>query len=296
MFDPDPTSIRRTLSLFSPGILGARHTLTMGFESLGLEVGTRARVLQQSGLTAASLRDSPQLARLFAYASFRFRELLMRLEFLNWLQRQHQSIGNDYSPSWHNFAALAIKDFHVDLGSLMDAVAPVVLQASGAFDAAGEKKFPGFADVRATGGSDRALGFRRSIDAGVLNVIDSTTRWWPAIKRVRDDLAHREHEKIVFGEASQGIFFQLYVGMSPTIVDQRLLWLEAENVVDFRLYSAAVLSELLSFLEALGAALAGCLALSTKRLAPSMHVGDFAYLLDPLEQLLRSYEQAATRG
>lgn len=294
MFDLDPTCMKGALALFSPGILGARHSLTMGFESLGLEVETRARVLKQRGLTAANLRDSAQLARLFAYASFRFRELLMRLEFLNWLQRQCQSSGGAYSPSWHNFAALAIKDFHVDLGSLMDAVAPVVLQASGA-DVFGEKKLPGFADVRANGGSPRAERFRKSIDTSLLNIIDSTARWWPSVKRVRDELAHREHNKIVFGEANQGIFFQLYTSeSSPTIVDKRLLWPEAENVADFRLYSAAILGELLAFLEALGVALAASLDLSTTRFAPSVHVGDFTYLLDPMEQLLRSFGQPGT--
>lgn len=295
MFDLDPTCIRSALALFSPGILGARHSLTMGFESLGLEVETRARVLTQRGLTVANLRDSAQLARLFAYSSFRFRELLMRLEFLNWLQRQCSSSGSEISLPWHNFAALAIKDFHVDLGSLMDALAPVVLQASGSFDALGEKKLPGFADVRANGGSERAPRFRQSIDASMLSVIDSTARWWPSVKRVRDELAHREHNKIVFGEANQGIFFQLYTSeFSPTIVDKRLLWPEAENVADFRLYSAAILSELLAFLEALGAALAASLTFSTARLVPSTHVGDFTYLLEPMEQLLRSFEQPGT--
>lgn len=291
----DPIRIRRALSLFSsPGIFGASHSLSIGFERLGLEIDTRAKVMKQSGLRAATLRDSGQLARLFAYVSFRLGELLMRLRFMNWLQERCRVDGADYSFSWHNFAALAIKDFHVDLGSVVDAVAPVVLQAFANIDVAAEKKWPGFPDILKKGGSDRAAGYRELIDSNVLKTIDSTDRWWPAAKRVRDDLTHREHDKIVFGEPAQGIFFQLYTSdHAPKIIDARLMWSQNPHVVDFRLYSAAIVGELLSFLEELGEAIEAQLKLSTRHSPPSVHDDDFSYLVDPMKQLLLSLQTSA---
>jgi len=57
--------------------------------------------------------------------------------------------------------------------------------------------------------------------------------------------------------------FQLYDRglMEPRVVDKRLCWGHGENVADFGLYSAAVMSELLCFLDDLGVALADCLGI-----------------------------------
>ena len=289
MFELKADALERAIALFGAGNLGAPHSLTISFGSLGPQVEMRAHAIQQARSTAVLPRDSGRVARLLQYSCFRFRELLMRLQFLNWLQHQCESAEEFYSP-WHNFAALTIKDFHIDLGSLMDSIAPAVLQASGAIDIAlEERKFPGFADLLADSGSRRAPGFRESIDSAVLEAIDSTTRWWPSVKLVRDDLAHREHTKIVFGEARQGIFFQLYMpGFAPKIIDKRLLWPEAANVADFRLYSAAIFGELLTFLEELGTALAATLRLRTKGVPSTIYVGDYSFLLEPMEQLLQA--------
>jgi len=100
----------------------------------------------------------------------------MRLQFINWLQEQCRNDEGNYSHQWHNFAALAIKDFHVDLGSLMDAIAPVILQVFAGIDVTAEKKWPGFSDILQKGGSDRAQGYRKTIDSNVLTTIDSTDR------------------------------------------------------------------------------------------------------------------------
>lgn len=252
MIDPDREHLARALGLFSAGILGQPHALRTVFECLGNQLQIRALVAEQGDGEVAGRSHPRQIARLFTYASFRLTELVLRLEQLNWMQREFTRRTGDEAAAWHNFAALAIKDFHLDLGSLMDAVAPAILQATESFDAAGERKLPGFADIQGNG-SPRSTKFLASIPAELLCVIDDTDRWWPAVKRMRDDLAHREHTTIVFGSADQGVLFQVYTsGFAPVVVNNSLAWKESHNVADFRMYSAAALAEMLVFLDDTG--------------------------------------------
>jgi hypothetical protein len=135
-----------------------------------------------------------------------------------------------------------------------------------------------------------ALGlpnFRQQLGQELIDRIDSTERWWPAIKRIRDDLAHREHTKIVFGGAKDGVLFQLYGTAlhKPVVVHPKLLWPRGHHVADFRLYSAAVVAELLVFLDEMGKALASALGLDSARLTPTIRGGDFSFLMESMKQL-----------
>ena len=122
----------------------------------------------------------------------------------------------------------------------------------------------------------------------VVEVIDGTDRWWPPVKRIRDIVAHREHANTAFGGASVGVHFQIYEpGIIPQVIDPHLLWTGGNNVADFRRYSALILAELLVFLDELGMVLAATLRLSPDGLTRSMLVGDFTYLLEAMEQLLK---------
>lgn len=292
MIDPDRDQIARALGLFSAGILGQPHSFSTVVECLGNELHIRALVVERQETPSAERAHSRQMARLFTYLSFRLTELMLRLEQLNWMQREFMRRTGDEAAPWHKFAALAIKDFHLDLGSLMDAVAPAILQATKSFDAEGERKLPGFADIQRND-SPRSSKFRALIPAALLAVIDATDAWWPAVKRIRDDLAHREHTKIVFGNADQGVLFQVYTSaFAPVVVNKALAWKEAHNVADFRMYSAAALAEMLVFLDDTGRALASHLNMAIEGLTPSMRVGDFSYLIQPLERLLATSEVA----
>lgn len=293
MFDPDRDRLRCALALFSDGILGERHALITVFESLGNELQLRAMAFRHREPQSAILSHANQLARLFTYASFRFTELIIRLEQLNWMQREFCTKSGDEAAPWHNFAALAIKDFHLDIGSLMDATAPAILQVAEGFDAEGQQKLPGFADVQLNG-SPRSPKFRESMSQNLLKVVDSTDRWWLPVKRMRDELAHREHNKIVFAGAEQGVLFQIYTSaFAPVLVHPSVLWKHGQNVADFRLYSAAVLSEMFVFLDDLGRCLAAQLKMSVNSLTPSMRVGDFTYLVEPMQELLTAVDVAS---
>ena len=118
------------------------------FECLGPELSRRATVLVKPEHPLANAATLQQLARRFAYASFRFTELLTRLNQLNWMQAQFERQRGEEGGLWFHFAALAIKDFHIDLSSLMDAVALTILQAVHVFDEEGQSYLPGFATIQ----------------------------------------------------------------------------------------------------------------------------------------------------
>jgi hypothetical protein len=281
-FAPDAPRVAQALQMFGDGMLGAPHSFQTTFESLGNELHIRHLVTATSKSPGSI---NAQLARLFSYVSFRLTELFFRLEQLNWMQRQFLTITGDDAAQWHNFAALCIKDFHIDVSAVMDAVAPAILQTGKAYDAAGEHQLPGFADIQRSG-SPRAVNFRKQLGQEVIDKIDSAELWWPPIKRIRQDLAHREHTKIVFGSAKDGVLFQLYgPAYKPIVVHPKLLWSQGNNVADFRMYSAAVVAELLVFLDEMGKTLASALEFNCAKLTPSIRVGDFSFLIEPMKQL-----------
>jgi len=108
-------------------------------------------------------------------------------------------------------------------------------------------------------------------------------------------LTHREHLKIVFGAATDGVLFQVYTPENAAmIVDAHLFWPGGDHVVDFRLYSAAVLAELLAFLDEVGTVLGTHLQLPVEDLPPVTRAEDFTYLLDPLNRLLALLRQPST--
>ena len=291
MFILDKQRIGRARALFVEDRHGEPHTFVNVFDCLSAEIQTRAIVIRQQDPLPTNLNSTLQIARFFRYASFRFTELILRIEQINWMQREFKTKQGEESVFWNLFAALAIKDFHIDLGSLMDSLAPVVLQATGAFDGQGESKLPGFTDIQKKG-SPRAVKFRQSIPDNVLNAIDGTDRWWSAVKQVRNTLTHREHSKIVFSGPNQGILFQIYEPhYAPIVLDHNLLWQSGKDVADFRLYSAAVFAELLSSLEELGIALTETMNMSVDGLPDSMRTGDFTYLIEPMEQLLATLSE-----
>jgi hypothetical protein len=277
--------VDRALALFSPAPkldLGYPHMFVNAFDTLGSEITVRSRLAAMSGpVESATL----QQGRLFTYASFRLTELLLRVHQLDWMRQAFLDKTGEEASGWRMFAGLAIKDFHVDLGSLMDAISVVVLQVTGAFDAAGELKFPGFADVQKNG-SARSKGFRLAVPKAILDIVDDTDQWWPPVKSIRDALAHREHHKIVFGTAKQGILFQVYdPPFDPKVLDAQVLWTSGKDVADFKKYSAVCLCRVFLLLDDLGQALASHLGVGLSGLAPLMRMGDFTAVMEPIQSL-----------
>lgn len=282
--------VKMAMSLFQEEPDGEGYTLTTCFERLAADTLGIEAALSLSQIPHTITESASILLPLFHYVSFRISDIFLRLQLIDWLQDQFRNSGSETYSSWNTFASLAIKDFHFDLGSLMDSLAPAIIHSTVGLKAKDCKKLPGFADIQS--GTKRS--YREKIPGPILSVIDSTNKWWPFVKDIRDTLAHRQHDKIVFGSAATGILFQVYQPQfNPKIIDSCFLWPKGENVVDFRAYAAFVIAETLLLLEEIGSELAVLRNRSKKSLPLSIRCGDFRNLLDSMAKLV---ECASEKG
>ena len=80
--------------------------------------------------------------------------------------------------------------------------------------------------------------------------MDSTNCWLPAVTQIRDVLKHRDRLRLIAGDPSDGILFQLPGWTRSTPVLKSIpLDSERTDVVDFELYSAFVLAEIPALLN-----------------------------------------------
>ena len=101
--------------------------------------------------------------------------------------------------------------------------------------------------------------------------MDSTNRWLPAVAQIRNVLKHRDRLRLIAGAPSDGILFQ-FPGWtrSTPVLESVLLNSERTDVVDFELYSAFVLAEILALLNELGLRMAAHLGVKLRTEALSM--------------------------
>ena len=279
----DRDRVRRARGLFSQRAFEGADVLKTTFECLGAELSTRAIVARQVKASGRESRRTQSLSNAFRYATDRLSEVLIRLEYIRWMSEAISRAGDPATRSWHLFAGLAVKDFHVDVASLMDSLSPVVIQVRGELRPKDQRKPPGWGDIQR--GTRRS--YRDAIPPTLLACIDSAERWWRDVKEIRHLLTHRDHDKIVFGGPGLGVLFQIYEGsLSPQIVRPEFLWKAGKDIVDFELYSAAVLAEVLTLLDDLGKAIAGELRLTEEGLTQSMRIGDHSSLTRSLDRLI----------
>ncbi|MFB3886934.1 MAG: hypothetical protein ACE144_17045 [Thermodesulfobacteriota bacterium] len=257
----DPLRVRRALSLFVSSVPDC--ILCTSLEGLGAELGNMsASIGRVPDLPEALLKQIGQAKALsgsISYAARRFTDLLMRLQEIEWkkdtlaydpTQDAFDLVSDPTANRWRMFMALAVKDFHVDVGSLMDALGAVVIQGgAGGLKNKNRTSLPGWADIQS--GTKRS--YRTRLPSNLLIIVDDADEWWPAVKKVRDLLTHRDHEKIIFGHPSEGLLFQVYDrSMFPKIALPAITFRTQGRVVDFGLYSALVLSELITLLDDIG--------------------------------------------
>jgi hypothetical protein len=282
---PQLETIERALALVSQGSLGRPHALITVFGRLGAEVQVRAAVLAQQAVDPGTTAALSQLHRLFSYTSLRERDVFTRLSTIGYLRDLFSETQGDDAIPWYSIAALAIKDFHIDISALMDALAPVLIHATVGLKPKDLQKLPAFPDIQQ--GTQRS--YRQALPDRVRELVDSTARWWPSAKRLRDVLAHREHEKVAFGHASSGVLVQVYEpGMVPLVAHPAFLWEPGNNVADFERYSAYLLAEVLVFMDDLGRELASALGWGIEGLNNSMLCGDFSAFLVGLQRTRES--------
>jgi len=257
----DPSQIQRAKKLIISTDSG--YVLQTSFEGLGAEISNRCIALKlmdknslnlnwKNGTRFQALSDS------FGYASKRLTDILIRLQEISWKRDllTYDVQPNTFTPhidpivfNYSNFLGLSIKDFHVDIVSFMDSLAPVIIQAESNLKHKDRQNTPGWPDIQKN--SKRSYRARMSDD--LCTIIDNCERWLPLVKKTRHLLTHRNHEKIVFGNPKKGLLFQVYNHeMQAGIVLPEVLYNSGNNVVDFELYSAFILSEVFVLINDLG--------------------------------------------
>ncbi len=236
--------------------------LTTSIEGLGTELNNRYLAIRNSQSLRQPIKDYitkiHALSQAINYMSKRFTDLLIRQQEINWMK---QELAYETSPDvfaqasdpkaalWRSFMALAIKDFHIDMSSLMDSLAPVIIQAEGKLKSKDQSSLPGWPDIQ--NGTKRS--YRTNLSDELQAVIDTADTWWVSIKKVRDLLTHRDHDKIIFGNSEDGLLFQVYdPKRRPQILLPMVIYRKSKNVVDFDLYSAFLFAQVILLLDDLG--------------------------------------------
>ena len=269
--------VEKAESLFFKTRKSSEQQLITSFESIYSTIS-----LLPSSFALENVTSKKLLLRTFQYSSLRFSDLFFRLNLINWINKSCKRKTAPIYGDWYTYTGLAIKDFHIDISSFMDSLAPIIIQSVIGLKEDDQKKFPGFPDILK--GTKRS--FRKNFPPELMTIIDSTNRWWPKIKTIRDILAHREHQKIIYSKPSDGIVFQVYgPGFSPKIIDKVFLCKQGHNIVNFDLYSAFIIVEILVFMEELARFLCKKLNLSLDTLTPSIRSEDYRLLLNSMDKL-----------
>ena len=275
----DPARLRKARALFQGK---PKPVLITAYESLANELGLRNMVFQAAKVAPNQQRAYQRLGEQFRHSSFRITDVLNRLRLIEWIRCGLIGAPGEPIYDWVTWGALGVKDFHTDLSSLMDSVAPVLIEATVGLKPRDLKKLPGFADIQK--GTQRS--FRDQIPEGILGIVDGADRWWKPVKALRNTLDHQEHTKIIFGGPDGVTRFQVYDAKHTALVlEPAFLWPAGHNVVDFRVYSGFVIAEVMLFLDDIGQAIASYLGLPVAGLTPSMRVGDFDFVLRTIDEL-----------
>ena len=269
----DLSRLHRARKLFAPN--DSTDILVTSLEGLGVELGNRAMAIGKTqGLSTAMTEFVTRAGTLSAainYASHRLTEVMIRHRQIGWMRAMlayetktdvFEQVSDPKAVSWRLFMGIAVKDFHIDISSLMDALALVLIQTGSKPVSMDKDRLPGWSDVR------NKKSYRQQLAHDLLVIIDSTNRWWPAVKEVRDLVTHREHDRIIFGNSEDGLLFQIYDGRrSPTMLLPQVLYPKGHNVVDFDLYSAFVIAEMVMLFDDLGTAIAPKMQIPQKGIA-----------------------------
>ncbi len=180
----DSSRLRRASELFMPG--NSNDILVNSLEGLGAELSNRGGAIGNSQGLTPSIREYVARARTLSgaisYASDRLAEVMTRYQQIGWMRRAlayettpdvFAQVTDPKAVSWRMFMGLAIKDFHLDISSLMDALAPVVIQTECKLDPKDKDRLPGWAAIES-----RSQGnYRKQLAPDITNIVDRTDRW-----------------------------------------------------------------------------------------------------------------------
>lgn len=209
--------------------------------------------LKAGGLMIPTHERLNLLANSLKYLSLRFMDLTLRLQLMDWFWHKASEEKTQDEFFFYVYSPLFIKDFHIDVIGVMDAIAPIVILATQDLKEEDKIKLPGFPDVL----PESRRSYREHLPVDLRAIVDETLRWWPQVKKIRDIVTHRDHLKLVFGPPTEGKLFQVYDPENrPQILDEVLLYKPGSNVVNFEKYASFLWAELLVLLDRLGQSVA----------------------------------------
>lgn len=180
------------------------------------------------------------------------------IERLEWMRQK--SYDDEYlHQKWRYFASVDIEHFFVELRSIMDYVAEIIVCTAKHPEQLPKKesKSPSFERIK-NWAVDNSEQSTKILGKEITNVIISA-EWFQNIRSIRDDLVHNGGFTLVFMEPEEGILFQVYKGFKNLVNHDLIMY--NDNIAYFDRFVAIYFSHLLLFLERLSKAIRSILEL-----------------------------------
>lgn len=202
--------------------------------------------------------------------------LIQRLEWLRNLAIKGQ-VGDFI---WMQFASLDIEHFHVELRSILDYVANILVNLA---EEPGQVRKRSFRKLYQW--LDENPGNKDRLGKEASELVLSAS-WYSGLRGIRDAIQHQGAFTLVFGSPGDGILFQVHKSGFQRLVksNDALMW--NENVVDFQLYAGLYFAKTLVFLERLGNFLASRIPKQSKHKDARDYYSGLAILRDWMGRLL----------
>ena len=181
-----------------------------------------------------------KFARLFKLVSQDVWNMATLIDRLAWMKKRSMS-EHDFEDRWRDYAAVDIQSFHVELRSAMDHITEIIRLFSNK---------PG--QVTDTGSFRKLLNWlannKDRIQPEVASLTLAQEKWFTEVRNVRDHLVHKGGATIVFGDAADGILFQVFDTSFRGLISNPYI-LYNDKVAYFDKYVAFYFSYFISYLE-----------------------------------------------
>jgi len=224
---------------------------------------------------------------------------LARLAWMNEQAVNDAALGT----RWSSYASLDIESWHSQFRSLLDYVAGVIRelaqrkdQVSDSFTtlwerASGKTLDREGGDPKDTvRGQESCLEFEKKLGTDWLELLKTAT-WYPQGISIRDQTVHFGAQTMVFGEASDGILFQVVGKRGDRLAHERPDLMFNNNVVHFDRYAAYFTACLLTWLEKYACIAYGRLGMMERQGSFTTHFG-FEVLVKWVDALISRVRQA----
>ena len=185
---------------------------------------------------------------------------------------------------WRLYSSADIEAMMMQLRSIMDYSVEVI----DSFAPKPKQLTKSFRELR-----DSLEKYASRLPAGVEPIVREAA-WFDTVRTVRDALVHSGAEPLVFCSPSEGILFQVRIGVGDGLVRHPVL-MHNHNVVDFCRFAAWIFSCLLFYLDELGRVLLSRFESPSNSGPSSSYCPGFSVLRDWMIALLERLRRAQQR-